>query len=423
MEKFRIKGGNKLEGVVTLSGAKNSALKVICASVLTSEKVRLLNIPTQMEDVQVNIEMIKSVGSEVNIEENMVLIDNSKICDYDVSVDNDENVRTSLLMLGSLLGKYGKARVPLPGGCKIGERKFDLHISALERLGAKLCVSCDGYIEAESNGLRGAEIEFPLLTMGGTENTIIAACLAKGVTTIRNAYITPEVLDLIRFLKCMGARIEAQGSRFVKIEGVKELHGANYTIVPDRLEALTFIVAAAVTKGLVEIEQFPGDFLGVPLIYLKEAGVIFYTGKDRVIVDGRGIFSPLEIVAGSYPGIISDMQPFLTVFATQSTGTSTIIDVRYPNRFAYLRHLKKMGADIHREGNVAVIKGPSHLRGANISAEDLRAGAALVVAGLRAEGQTEIENIYQIDRGYERIEQKLRGLGADIVRVVHNNES
>lgn len=418
MEKFVIEGGNALKGTVKVSGAKNSALKVLCASLLTPEKVRLFNMPTMIEDVKVQIDMIRSVGAKVAVENDMVVIDNSSVRDYDVFMDKEKGIRTSLLMLGSLLGRFGRARVPLPGGDNIGERKYDLHIYALERLGAKVKVTDDGFLEAECDGLRGAEIEFPFLTMGATENTIISASLAKGQTIMRNAYITPEVLDLIKFLKCMGAKIKVGGSRFVQIDGVEELYGTNHKIIPDRLEALTFVIAGAVTKGFLEIKEFPAEFLEVPLIYLRDAGVNFYKGENSLIINGQGgLFGPMEIVAGSYPGIISDTQPLFAVFATQASGNSRVIDVRYPNRFAYVEFLRKMGADIHQEGNIAVIEGPTPLKGTSIPSKDIRTGAALLVAGLCAEGQTEIENIYQIDRGYERIEEKLFKLGANIQRI------
>lgn len=417
MEKFVIKGGNVLKGTVTVSGAKNSALKVLCASILTPEKVRLFNMPTEIEDVKVQMDMLKSIGVNVTTENDMVTIDSSPIREYEVFMDKEKGIRTSLLMLGSMLGRFGRAKVPLPGGDNIGERKYDLHIYALERLGAKVRVTDDGFLEAECDELKGAEIEFPFLTMGGTENTIIASCLAKGRTIIRNAYITPEVLDLIKFLNGMGAKIKVGGSRFVQIDGAEGLYGTNHKIIPDRLEALTFVVAGAVTKGFLEIKEFPTEFLEVPLIYLREAGVNFYRGENSLIIDGQGLFGPMEIVAGSYPGIISDMQPLFAVFATQAAGISRVIDVRYPDRFAYIKYLQKMGADVHQEGNIAVIKGPTPLKGASVTSKDLRAGAALLVAGLCAEGQTEIENIYQIDRGYEMIEQKLNGLGADIKRM------
>ena len=418
MEKFVINGGNVLGGTITVSGAKNSALKVLCASILTPEKVRLFNMPIDIEDVKVQIDMLKSIGVNVIIKNRIVVIDSSSISKSTVFMDKDKGVRTSLLMLGSMLGRFGWAKVPFPIGDNIGERKFDLHIYALNQLGANVRVTDDGFIEAECNELKGAEIDFPILTMGGTENAIIAACLAKGRTTIRNAYVTPEVLDLVKFLNSMGANINVRGSRLVEIDGVEELYGTNHKIIPDRLEALTFAIIGAVTKGFLKIKEFPTEFLEVPLIYLREAGINIYNGKDCLIVDGRGgSFDSTEIVAGSYPGIISDMQPLFAAFATQASGNSAIIDIRYPNRFAYIEGLQKMGADIHQEGNIAMVKGPNNLKGANVTATDLRAGAALLISGLCAMGQTEIENIYQIDRGYERIEQKLKCLGADIKRV------
>ena len=423
MKKFIIRGGNRLVGTVIPSGAKNSAFKVLCASILTSEKIRLFNMPTKIEDVRVQRDMLKSVGAKVTVENDMVVMDNSSVRGYEVFMDKEKSVRTSLLMLGSMLGRFGRARVPLPGGDNIGERKYDLHIYALERLDARVRVTDDGFLEAECNGLGGAEIEFPFLTMGATENAIIAASLANGQTIIRNAYITPEVLDLVKFLNGMGAKIRVRGSRFVQIDGAEELYGTNHKIIPDRLEALSFVVAGAVTKGFLEIKEFPTGFLEVPLIYLKEAGVNFYKGENSFIIDGQGgLFGPMEIVAGSYPGIISDMQPLFAVFATQASGNYRVIDVRYPNRFAYVESLQKRGADIHQKGNIAMINGPTPLKGANITATDLRSGAALLIAGLCAEGQTEIENIYQIDRGYEKIEEKLGWLGADIERIKNGRD-
>jgi UDP-N-acetylglucosamine 1-carboxyvinyltransferase len=417
MAKLIIRGGNRLEGTVTLSGAKNSALKILCASVLTSEKIRLFNLPAGMEDIKVQIDMLRSLGAKVTIHNDVSSIDNSSISRWDVRLDCRKSIRTSLLLLGSLLGRFGRARVPIPGGCKIGVRKYDLHVYALECLGAKVRVADDDFLEAECDVLRGAEIEFPILTMGATENTIIAACLARGTTIIRNAYVTPEVTDLIAFLNGMGANVKARSSRTVEIQGVDELFGTNHRIILDRLEALTFMVAGGVTKGFVEIEQFPFELLEVPLIYLREAGVAFYKGAGSLIIDGRGLFSPIEIVGGSYPGIISDMQPLFAVFATQGTGISRIFDVRYPDRFGYVESLQKMGADIHREGNMAAIRGPASLKGARITAHDLREGTALLIAGLGAEGQTEIDNAYQIHRGYEAIDEKFTKLGADIERV------
>jgi len=417
MEKFIIRGGNRLEGTVTLSGAKNSALKVLCSSILTYEKVRLFNMPTKMGDVKIQIDMLRGLGAKVIVENDGVFIDNSLINRWDVSVDEGRSIRTSLLMLGSLLGRFGKARVPLPGGCNIGERKFDLHIYALERLGAKVRETSDGYLEAECDGLWGAEIEFPARTIGGTENAILAACLAKGITIIKNAATRPEVFDLANFLNAMGAKINILGASCIEIEGVSELHGTTYSIISDPIEAFTFVIATVVTKGEVEIRPCPIDGLEVPIIYLRVSGVNFHPNKDTLKVNRIGKITCLDIATSPYPGIFSDFQPFFTVFASQAEGVSRITDNIQPRRFQYVTELKKLGADISTAGNTAVVKGTTCLRGAHIVANDLRAGAALVVAGLCAEGETIIDNAYQIDRGYEEIEKKFGEIGARIERM------
>jgi len=418
MGKLIIKGGNRLEGTVTLSGAKNSALKVLCASILTSEKIRLFNMPTKMEDVKTQIGMLESIGAKVEIKSDEVFVDNSKIDKWDISSSNkDRNVRTSLLLLGSLLGRFGKARVPLPGGCKIGERPYDLHVYALELLGAKVRVTDGGYIEAECDKLRGAEIEFPIRTTGGTENSIIAACLAQGKTIIKNAHTRPEVIDLANFLNSMGAKVKIIGSGYIEVEGVSELYGTTYRIIPDNVEALTFIIAAAVTKGDIEIDQFPVNTLEIPIIYLRESGVSFYVGVNSLRITGNKKFTPVDLSTGSYPGINSDFQPLFAIFATQAEGKSRITDIRFTERFEYVKELNKMGANIVLNGNTAVIQGETKLKGAKVNAVDLRAGAALINAGLCAEGETAIENVYQIDRGYEQIEEKLSALGAEVKKV------
>jgi len=416
MEKLIIRGGNRLEGTVTLSGAKNSALKVLCASILTSEKVKIFNMPTKMEDVKVQIDMLKSIGAKVEIKGDMVFIDNSTINRWDVSIDEGRSVRTSLLMLGSLLGRFRKARVPLPGGCKIGERKYDLHIYALERLGAKVNETSDGYIEADCCGLKGAEVEFPNRTIGGTENAILAACLAKGKTIIKNATIRPEVLDLVNFLNSMGAKIDVPGAGYIKIEGVSELHGTTYSIIPDPIEAFTFVIATIVTKGEVKIKPCPTSFIEVPIIYLRESGVNFHLNGDTLKVNTIKRITCLDIATSPYPGIFSDYQPFFTVFASQAGGVSRKTDNIQPKRFQCAMGLARLGAGVRVIGNTAIVKGPTHLKGDHVVANDLRGGAALAVAGLCAEGETVIDNAYQIDRGYEQIDVKLRELGAEIRR-------
>jgi len=418
MERLIIEGGNRLEGTVTLSGAKNSALKLLCASILTSDKIRLFNMPTKMEDVKVQIEMLKSIGAKVKVENDMVFIDNSAINRWDVSVDEGKGIRTSLLMLGSLLGRFGNARAPLPGGCDIGERKYDLHIYALEKLGARVKITDDGFLEAECDELKGAEIEFPLRTTGGTENAIITACLAKGKTVIKNAHTRPEVIDLVNFLNAMGARIKVIGSGWIEVEGKEGLDGTNYRIIPDNVEALTFIIASAVTGGNIEIMNCPINVLEVPMIYLRESGVRFHKGTESIRVTTNKRLAPLDISTGAYPGINSDFQPLFTAYATKAEGTSRITDIRFEDRFDYLNELSKMGAKISRGGNTIAIIGSSGLKGTQVNAHDLRAGTALLIAGLFAEGKTEIGNIYQIDRGYEMIDEKLRRLGARIEKII-----
>jgi len=416
MGRYTITGGNALYGSVTLSGAKNSALKVLCASILTPEKVRLFNMPTKIEDVKVQIDMLKSIGVDATIENDTILINSSFAKEDEVIMDKERGVRTSLLMLGSMLGRFGKARVPLPRGDDIGERKYDLHIYALERLGATIKVS-DGFIEAECNGLKGAEIEFPIRTTGGTENAMIAASLAHGKTTIKNAHTRPEVVDLANFLNSMGARIKIVASGYIEIEGVTDLYGTNFSIIPDSVEALTFIIASVLTKGDVEIKHFPFNTLDVPIAYLRESGVNFYKGLDSLLVTRNNIITSVDLSTGPYPGINSDLQPLFAVFATQAEGKTRITDLRFTHRFGYAKELNKMGAKIEINGNTATINGDTRLSGSRVSAIDIRAGAALIVAGLCAKGNTTIDNIYQIDRGYEQIDKKLKELGADIERI------
>lgn len=418
MEKLIVTGGNRLEGTVALSGAKNSALKAVCASILASGQIRLFNMPTKMQDVRKQINLLKTVGAKVCIDNDMVTIDSSTINEWDVHCNEDESVRTTLLMLGSLLGRFGKARVPLPGGCKIGERKYDLHIYALERLGARIRVTDDGFLVAECDGLKGTEIEFPIRTTGGTENAMIAASLAKGVTTIKNAHTRPEVTDLANFLNAMGAKIRIVGSGWIEVEGVDGLYGTNYRIIPDGVEALTFIIASAVTGGDVEVLDCPLYLLEVPMVYLRESGVRFHKGDESVRVTANRKLTALDISTGPYPGINSDFQPLFAAYATKAQGISRITDIRFKDRFDYISELLKMGASISREGNTITIVGGRGLKGSCVNAHDLRAGAALLIAALFAEGKTEIDNVYQIDRGYEAIEEKLRKIGANTERAL-----
>lgn len=417
MSIFTIKGKKKLKGGVKLSGAKNVALKVLLAALLTEDKVYLKNIPLQMFDVAETIRMLRALKVEVEIKgKDEVAVDSSKLSEWKIPLDQNFQIRTTLLMLGVLLGRFGKARVPLPGGCKIGERKFDLHLYALRRLGANLKVTSN-YIEAScQKKLKGAEIEFPMRTTGGTENTILAAVLAAGKTVIKNAHTNLPVRDLVLFLRSMGAKISIIGSGLIEVQGVANLHGTTHKITFDDVEAITFIIAAALTGGDITIKNCSAEQLAIPLIYLKESGVKYTAGKNSLRVVGNKRYTPIDLSTGSYPGISTDYQPLFAVFATQAEGTSHITDIRHKERFQYVSELAKMGASIKKRKNTIAISGPKKLQGCRVTAFDLRAGAALVVAALCAEGKTVLSSVEQIDRGYEEIEKKLDQLGTFIKR-------
>lgn len=403
-----------IRGTVTLSGAKNSALKVLAASVLTEEEVILDNIPLNIKDVQIALKMLKAIGAYVQEEHpGRVRIRwagkkvNSKI------PDTFGSIRTSLLFLGGLLARIGYASVPLPGGCQIGERKYDLHLMALQKLGA-VCHEGANYIRARSKKLIGAQIEFPIRTTGGTENTLLASVCAQGRTVIYNAHTRPEVYDLIEFLNRLGAHISVPGSGVLEVEGVERLQGGHHVIIYDNMEAMTFVTFAAITKGRIAINHFPEQDLEIPMIYLRESGIKFIRQGTTMTVERPEIITPFDLSTSSYPGINSDMQPLFVVLATQAHGKSKITDIRFENRFQYVAELQKMGANITVENHTVIVKGPTKLRGACVRATDLRGGAALTAAALVAEGQTIIEQAEQIERGYEHFEEKLAMLGVDV---------
>lgn len=419
-DQLSIVGGRTLKGKVRLSGAKNSALKVLCAACMTHERVKLLNMPFGIYDVRIMLEMLKSVGVQFYVEDrakNAITIDSSSMNRWDVQSPSGRSVRTSLLLLGTLLSRFGKARVPLPGGDKIGVRKYNLHVYALKQFGVKFRRASKGYLEAKCDGLKGAEIEFPIRTTGGTENAIFCGCLAQGTTVIKNAYTRPEVIDLIKCLNSMGGKIDVVGSGYIEIQGVSRLHGTSYSIMPDPVEAFTFITATAVTGGEVEIESVPIHALEIPIIYLKDIGVDFQTFGTNLWVSRKKKLTGFEVSTGVHPGINSDFQPLFGALATQAEGLSKITETQFKERFQYLTELRKMGADIVKKNNSIIVRGKTKLKGAGVIANDIRAGAALIVAGLCAEGRTLIKNTYEIDRGYEQVEIKFRNLGADIART------
>lgn len=399
----------KLYGQVKISGAKNCALKLLTASVLTDESVEIFNSPNGLLDMQVHIKMLNQMGKTCTEGDGYLKIVENKV--NPELLWDERSIRNSLLILGCLTTRFGGGKVPLPGGCKLGDRKFDLHVMILEKLGARVWEE-NGYLCTEAkNGLTGCDITLPIRSTGATENGIFSATLSKGKTTIWNPHIRPEIIDLIAMLNKMGAKIKVHGQKCIEIEGVEKLNGVRHTAIPDNMEALTWAIGAVITKGEVEILDFPFDHLEFPLIQLRESGMKFYKGTDSLIVKGGEPY-PIDISTGPYPGINSDMQPLFAVYGAMSKGESRIIDLRFPGRYAYAEELAKMGVSYSVDRGMLQIHGGTPLHGAKVKALDLRAGIALLLAGLTAEGETEIEDSWQIKRGYENLDVKLNGLKA-----------
>ena len=413
MNKSIIVKKGTLRGKVRISGAKNCALKLLTASILTKEPVELFDSPNGLLDIEVHIGMLRKMGKEcIERDGYLKIIENQSI--ETELLWNERSIRNSLLILGALTTRFGKGKVPLPGGCKLGERKYDIHVDVLTALGANVFEEGD-YLcaEVKDKCLKGAEIILPIRSTGATENAILSSCIAQGETTIWNPHIRPEIIDLITMLNKMGASIEVFGQKCIVVDGVKALSGVTHTVVPDNMEALTWAIGSVITGGDVEIQNFPYEHLEVPLVYLRESGMKFYKGKDSLIVKGGSAY-PIEISTGPYPGINSDMQPLFAVYGAMSRGESKIVDLRFPGRYGYAGELAQMGMSYHAEGDMLVIDGGSSLQGATVTALDLRAGIALLLAGLTAEGVTTIENAWQIGRGYENLNEKLNGLGIKI---------
>lgn len=399
----------RLCGTVHVSGAKNSGLKLLTASILTSGTVEIENSPNGLLDMQVHIGMLEKMGKTCFVEGSNLRIEEPKQIDTNLLWD-ERSIRNSLLMLGCLTTRFGGGRVPLPGGCKLGDRKYDIHVNILEALGARVFEE-DGYLctEVKDFPLKATEIHLPMRSTGATENAIMASSLAVGTTTIWNPHIRPEIIDLVQMLNKMGAKIEVFGQKCIVVEGVKELNGVKHQCIPDNMEALTWAIGAVITGGDVEIVNFPFEHLEVPLAYLRESGMKYYRGENSLIVRGGSPY-PIEISTGPYPGINSDMQPLFAIYGAVSKGTSKIIDLRFPGRYAYAEEMAKMGVNYEVDGDMLVIHGGNKLQGAVVTASDLRAGISLLLAGLVAEGTTTIENAWQIERGYENIHEKLKNL-------------
>jgi UDP-N-acetylglucosamine 1-carboxyvinyltransferase len=416
MDKLRINGGPPLFGRVEISGAKNAALPAMAASLLTSEAIQLENLP-YVRDVLTMQKLLREMGADAEVhEDGRAVLRGSSVKCQEAPYELVKTMRASVLVLGPLLARFGHARVSLPGGCAIGARPVNLHLIGLEKMGAR-CEIVHGYVEASTDGLRGAEILFDTVTVTGTENLMMAACLAEGETVLDNAACEPEVSALAELLRAMGARIEGEGTRTVRILGVAALHGCRYRIIPDRIEAGTFAAAAAVTRGDVEIVGCRPDHLTSILEQFRRAGVTVETGESRLRVCGRDPIHARDVATHPYPGFPTDMQAQYMALMTQSDGASVITETIFENRFMHAQEMIRMGADITIDGRTAVVKGGRPLTGARVLASDLRASASLILAALVAGGETVIDRVYHLDRGYCRIEEKLARLGASIERI------
>jgi UDP-N-acetylglucosamine 1-carboxyvinyltransferase len=418
VEKIRVRGDHdlRLKGRVRISGAKNAVLPAIAASLLTSEEIRLNNIP-RVKDVLTILTLIDELGGKYFLKDDSVSVRVARISSDEASYELVRAMRASILVLGPLLARFGKAAVALPGGCAIGSRPVDLHIAGLQKLGARISLE-HGYIQAQADRLRGAVVEFEKKTVTGTENLLMAAALAKGETILKNCAIEPEVADLAVLLNKMGAKIEGIGEETVRIQGVKELGGATHDIIPDRIETGTFLVAGALTGGDVLLANVEPEHVQTVIEKLRFSGADIETeGRGALRVIGNREIKAQDITTSPYPGFPTDMQAQFIVLMTQAQGTSIITETIFDRRFSHVNELVRLGASIEVQGDKAIVRGKTPLSGAEVTATDLRASACLILAGLIAGGETVLAEIEHLDRGYEKIEDKLRGLGASIERI------
>ena len=419
MYKLVINGGTPLSGSMKTSGSKNATLPIFFASILADGPLKLSNTP-QLSDVSTTLRLLMDMGSSFVLEEDSsISVDSSNLTNLTAEYELVKTMRASILTLGPMLAKYKKAKISLPGGCAIGTRPVNLHLAALEKMGAKIDVK-NGYIYASTNELIGANINFDLISVTATENIIMAATLAKGTTTINNAAQEPEVTDLILCLKKMGAKIIGENTSTIVIQGVDHLNGIDYSICPDRIEAGTYLVAAAITGGKIVVNNIEPDSMRAVIGKLIETGADIQTNLNSIKLDMKGKRpQPVDIRTSAYPNFPTDMQAQFMALNSIAEGSSTITETIFENRFMHVPELSRMGANLKLEGNTVVCKGVKLLTGANLMATDLRASASLVLAGLAAKGTTTIERVYHLDRGYEMIEEKFKMLGADIERVQH----
>ncbi|MDO5716353.1 MAG: UDP-N-acetylglucosamine 1-carboxyvinyltransferase [Tissierellia bacterium] len=415
MEKFVIHGTGPLEGSVRISGAKNAALPIMCATILTKDKITLEDVP-ELKDVTLLTEVLRGLGVKIeHPEPNTYIFDASEITNTTTGADLMSKMRASFCVMGPLIGRMGRTENSLPGGCAIGTRPIDLHLKGFRALGCSVRTE-HGMVCAKTDHLKGSTVYLDFPSVGATENIMMAAVLADGETTIDNAAMEPEIVDLSNFLNKMGAQVRGAGTSTIKIKGVKELHGCRHQIIPDRIEAGTYMVAVAATGGNINIENVITSHMRPVIAKLKEAGVEIYENGDTINVISNGTIESFDIKTLPYPGMPTDMQAQFMALATLAKGTSVIIETVFENRFMHVDELNRMGANIRIDGKNAIVQGVHKLRGGKVRATDLRCGAALVIAALTVDGKTEIEDIYHIERGYENLIEKLEGLGAHVVR-------
>jgi UDP-N-acetylglucosamine 1-carboxyvinyltransferase len=417
LDKLQIRGGVPLDGEVRISGAKNAALPILAGALLADGPVTIGNVP-HLQDVTTMINLLGRMGASVTVDERMrIEVDPRTTKETFAPYDLVKTMRAAILVLGPLVARYGSADVSLPGGCAIGARPVNIHVAGLQAMGAEVHIE-NGYIKARAGRLQGARIVLETVTVTGTENLMMAAALAEGRTILENAAREPEIVDLAQFLNAMGAKVSGQGTDTIVIDGVESLHGAHYDVLPDRIEAGTYLVAGAITGGRVRARGAVAEHLDAVLAKLAEAGATVTRSESFVEVDMRGRRpKAVDIRTAPHPGFPTDMQAQFAALNTVAEGVGTIVETIFENRFMHMLEMRRMGAEIRLEGNTAIIKGVPRLTAAPVMATDLRASASLVLAGLVAEGTTEIERIYHIDRGYECIEEKLQGLGAQIRRI------
>lgn len=415
VDKFIVCGGKRLNGTVVISGAKNASLALMPACILTNGTVRLSNTPV-LRDVFTMSSLLTSMGMEISFKDHVLTLNSRAVRRHEAPYEHVKKMRASFYVLGPLIARYGRAKVSLPGGCAWGPRPVNLHIDGMRKLGAHIDVQ-GGYVVASSKRLKGAKIHFDVSSVGATANVLMAAVLASGTTVIENAAIEPEVTTLAEFLRAMGARIEGIGRNILGIEGVDELHPVDWTTIPDRIEAGTFLVAAAITRGTITLRNVIPEFLSAVSAKLAEAGCTIESGHDSMTIRAPEAITPVDVTTGIYPGFPTDMQAQWIALMSVAQGSSIVTDTIYFDRFKHVPEMVRLGADVEVKDNAAFVRGVHALTGAKVMSTDLRASASLILAGLVASGTTEILRVYHLDRGYESIEEKLQALGADIQRV------